>query len=236
MDDLEIITTSDGSHTLRNSRLKETYHSVHGAVQESMHVFIGNGLEYYGAHHPGERISILEVGFGTGLNALLSAQHTMHTDIRIHYTTLEPFPLPEEVWSVLNYGDPDKGGHLYRALHQAAWNREVPVSPEFTIVKIDKSLHDAVLNAMYDIVYFDAFAPQIQPELWSYGALGKVVSRLNAGGVFVTYSAKGQLKRDLKTLGMAVETLPGPPGKNEMVRGIRLNLAPDFSNSVQGSI
>ena len=160
MDDLEIITTSDGSHTLRNKTLNETYHSVHGAVQESMHVFIQHGLEYYCEQHHPKEVSILEVGFGTGLNALLSAQHTMHTDVSIRYTTLEPFPLPENVWSVLNYGDADKGGHLYRALHEAAWNREVAISPEFTILKLDKSLHDASLEESYHIIYFDAFAPR----------------------------------------------------------------------------
>ena len=219
MDELEIITTSDGSHTLRNKTLNETYHSVHGAVQESMHVFIQHGLEYYCEQHHPKEVSILEVGFGTGLNALLSAQHTMHTDVSIRYTTLEPFPLPENVWSDLNYGDADKGGHLYRALHEAAWNREVAVSPEFTILKLDKSLHDASLEESYDIIYFDAFAPQIQPELWAYVSLEKVVKCLKEGGVFVTYSAKGQLKRDLRSLGLEVETLAGPPGKNEMVRG-----------------
>lgn len=221
MESLEIITTSDGSHTLRNRALNETYHSIHGAVQESLHVFIGNGLAYYDERHRGEWISILEVGFGTGLNALLSAQHTMHTDIRIRYTTIEPFPLKKEVWSVLNYGDPDKGGHLYRALHEAAWNQQVPISQEFTILKLDKPLQAVDLDESYDIIYFDAFAPQIQPELWSYTSLQKVVSLLKAGGVFVTYSASGQLKRDLKALGLSVDTLAGPPGKNEMVRGVK---------------
>jgi tRNA U34 5-methylaminomethyl-2-thiouridine-forming methyltransferase MnmC len=222
MNDLEIITTSDGSHTLRNKQLNETYHSIHGAVQESMHVFIQHGLEYYCVQHRPESVSILEVGFGTGLNALLSAQHTMHTDVSIRYTTIEPFPLPSEIWSVLNYGDPDKGGHLYRALHEAAWNQEVSISPKFTILKIDKTLADVALEEYYDIIYFDAFAPQIQPQLWSYASLEKVVGVLTTGGVFVTYSAKGQLKRDLKTLGLKVDTLPGPPGKNEMVRGVLL--------------
>ena len=222
MDDLEIITTSDGSHTLRNKKLNETYHSVHGALQESMHVFIQHGLEYYCAQHQPREISILEVGFGTGLNALLSAQHTLYADVRIRYITIEPFPLPENVWSVLNYGDADKGGHLYRALHQSTWNREVPISPGFMILKLDKSLHDVTLDESCDLIYFDAFAPQKQPELWEYASLEKVVKCLKKGGVFVTYSARGQLKRDLRSLGLEVETLAGPPGKMEMVRGMKV--------------
>lgn len=221
MDDLELIMTEDGSHTLRNGRLNETYHSVHGALQESMHVFIGNGLEYYAANHPGQDMAILEVGFGTGLNALITAQYTMYGNIRIRYVSIEPFPLPEEVWSALNYGDPDKGGHLFNALHETPWNREVPVLPGFKLFKIKDTLESVELKKHYDIIYFDAFGPQVQPALWSYASLEKVVSRLNPGGIFVTYSAKGQLKRDLKALGLKVETLPGPPGKNEMVRATK---------------
>lgn len=223
MSDLEIIVTADGSHTLRNRSLDETYHSVHGAMQESMHVFIQHGLEYYCAQHQPKEISILEVGFGTGLNALLTAQHALYTDASLRYVTIEPFPLPANVWSVLNYGDADKGGHVYRALHEADWNRDVPLSPGFTLHKIDKSLHDVMLDESYDLIYFDAFAPQKQPQLWEYASLEKVIKCLKPSGVFVTYSAKGQLKRDLRSLGLEVETLAGPPGKAEMVRGRRVS-------------
>lgn len=222
MADLEIITTSDGSHTLRNKQLNETYHSIHGAVQESMHVFIKNGVEYYCETYQPKNISILEVGFGTGLNALLTLQYARHNSLFIRYTTLEPFPLLQDVWSKLNYGDRDKGEHHFRALHEAGWNSEISLAPEFTILKVDKSLQEVQLNDVYDLVYFDAFAPGVQPELWAYEALKKVATPLKAGGVFVTYSAKGQMKRDLKNLGLKVETLPGPPGKNEMVRALKV--------------
>jgi tRNA U34 5-methylaminomethyl-2-thiouridine-forming methyltransferase MnmC len=221
MDEIEIITTSDGSHSLRNNRLNETYHSVHGALQESMHVFIKHGLEHYYEAHPGLNISILEVGFGTGLNALLTLEFAIQNKIHIRYKTLEPFPLPKNIWSKLNYGDRLKAEDYFTALHQADFDSEVVVGPAFTLAKIGQGLEQAQLNEVYDVVYFDAFAPSVQPELWMYDLLRKVTVNLKTEGVFVTYSAKGQLKRDLKSLGLRVETLPGPPGKNEMVRGTR---------------
>jgi len=221
MDDLEIITTSDGSHTLRNKQLKETYHSIHGAVQESMHVFIRHGLEFFNDQHQSNGISVLEVGFGTGLNALLTLQYAVEKHINIRYTAIEPFPLEEEVWSKLNYGDPDKGNEHFKSMHEAEWNTEVSLIPGFSILKRKRTLQEVELNDVYDVIYFDAFGPSIQPELWEYAALEKVVGVLKVNGVFVTYSAKGQLKRDLRLLGLAVETLAGPPGKNEMVRGRR---------------
>ena len=219
MDELEIITTSDGSHTLRNKQLNETYHSIHGAVQESTHVFIKNGLQYFYQTNQRKDISILEIGFGTGLNAWLTLQHAAQNQIRINYQTLEPFPLAEEVWSTLNYADADR--QHFDLIHNSSWEKETSVTPEFSILKQKISLGEAMLNDRYDVIYFDAFAPSVQPELWVYDALKKVTERLNEGGVFVTYSAKGQLKRDLKSLGLTVETLPGPPGKLQMVRARR---------------
>jgi tRNA U34 5-methylaminomethyl-2-thiouridine-forming methyltransferase MnmC len=221
MNEIEIITTSDGSHSLRNNRLNETYHSVHGALRESRHVFLKNGLQHFHESHRGQDISILEVGFGTGLNALLTLLFAVENNVFIRYTTLEPFPLEEAVWSKLNYGSQLKAEDHFAALHMADCNREVEMVTEFRMVKIAEGLQEAKLNEGYDVVYFDAFAPSVQPVLWARDALEKVVVHLKAGGVFVTYSAKGQLKRDLKDLGLRVETLPGPPGKNEMVRGTK---------------
>ena len=220
MSTLEIITTSDGSHTLRNHELNETYHSIHGAVQESQHVFIRNGLEYFYQRSQAKNIAILEIGFGTGLNALLAWQYAIEHNVIIHYATLEPFPLTEEIWSKLNYGTLQTDRSQFRLLHEAEWNEDVFLTPEFILLKIKRPLREASLNEPYDIIFFDAFAPSVQPELWSADALEKVIALLNPGGIFVTYCAKGQLKRDLKTLGLKVETLPGPPGKNEMVRGM----------------
>ncbi|HEY9487658.1 MAG TPA: tRNA (5-methylaminomethyl-2-thiouridine)(34)-methyltransferase MnmD [Chryseosolibacter sp.] len=222
MENLEIITTSDGSHSLRNKQLNETYHSVHGAVQESMHVFIQNGLDYYCRNHHPKIISVLEVGFGTGLNALLTLDYAVVNKVAVRYHTLEPFPLEEDVWSKLNYGAHKKEEEYFRSLHAVEWDREISLAPEYTLVKSKTLLQDADLKGFYDVVYFDAFAPSRQPELWSYASLEKVTRILGPEGVFVTYSARGQLKRDLKVLGLKVETLVGPPGKNEMVRGTRL--------------
>lgn len=221
MHSLEIITTSDGSHTLRNSELNETYHSVHGAMRESLHVFIHCGLAYCIEKHRLKDVSVLEVGFGTGLNALLALQYAVRNEVKIHYTSLEPFPLTEEFWSQLNYTEGAAEREQFRALHQAPWDEVVSVTPDFSLLKIKSSLQDVHLDRSHDVVFFDAFAPGKQPELWSLEALTKVITHLRQGGIFVTYSAKGQLKRDLKSLGLVVETLPGPPGKKEMVRAGR---------------
>lgn len=218
MDELEIITTSDGSHSLRNRRLNETYHSVHGARQESMHVFIRNGLQYFHRTQAAKSASVLEVGFGTGLNALLTWEYAREHKLEVRYTTLEPFPLVEEVWSKLNYDQSDPG--RFRLIHEAEWDKEILLAREFSIQKRKCSMAEANLDERWDVIYFDAFAPAVQPELWSHDALKLVTNKLDRAGVFVTYSAKGQLKRDLRDLGLKVETLPGPPGKNEMVRGI----------------
>lgn len=224
MDDLEIIITSDGSHTLRNKSLNETYHSVHGAVQESMHVFIRNGLDYFRREHKTKHVSILEVGFGTGLNALLTLQYARENSISIWYHTLELYPLPVEVWSKLNYGNDDT--KLFADIHQSPWEIECSISPGFSITKQKASLLDVKLDLRYDVIYFDAFAPSIQPALWELDSLERVTNNLNHGGIFVTYSAKGQLKRDLRSLGLQVETLPGPPGKLQMVRASK-TMTPD---------
>lgn len=221
MDDLEIIRTSDGSHTLRNNHLSETYHSVHGAVQESQHVFIRHGLEYFDETTNTEAISVLEIGFGTGLNAFLAAQYAARHRVLIQFTTLETFPLRKEVWSRLNYAREER--HLFDALHDATWGSMVSITPFFSIEKREVPLQDVALNGFFNVVFFDAFAPSVQPELWTFEMLKKATDSLTTGGVFVTYSAKGQLKRDLRSIGLRVEALPGPLGKREMVRALRVH-------------
>jgi tRNA U34 5-methylaminomethyl-2-thiouridine-forming methyltransferase MnmC len=218
---LKIITTSDGSHSLLNEELNETYHSVHGAIRESLYVFIQNGLEYWLKKND-VPLSVFEVGFGTGLNALLTLQFAKEFKKKIHYTTIEPFPLPEQIWSGLNYPTSLHGEKEYDALHIARWDSEQSIDVNFTIRKLNTTLEKVEIpEATLDVVYFDAFAPSKQPELWNIALLEKVCRGLKPGGVLVTYCAKGQLKRDLKSLGLMVETLPGPPGKKEMVRGAK---------------
>jgi tRNA U34 5-methylaminomethyl-2-thiouridine-forming methyltransferase MnmC len=219
---VEIITTSDGSHSLLNRELNETYHSVHGAVQESIHVFIKNGFDHLLQNANPENMAILEIGFGTGLNALLTMQHAASLKNQITYTSLEAYPVAEEIWSKLNYPSSAEMQTFFKDLHQASWNTEVSITPNFKLTKLHQTLqHTTLAAASFDLVYFDAFAPSKQPEMWTLEMLGKVVDRMRQEAVFVTYCAKGQLKRDLKSLGLTVETLPGPPGKKEMVRAVR---------------
>lgn len=216
---LKIIATADGSHTLLNESINETYHSVHGAIQESMHVFIKHGAEH--AYHESKKphLSIFEIGFGTGLNALLTAKFAQEHSLRVHYTSIEAYPLDERWWSQLNYPSLLNMSTEYNALHRASWNGWQEVCPYFSIRKLHTKLSDLDLDSeAFDLIYFDAFAPSRQPEMWSLDNVEKIVKLLGKRGVLVTYCAKGQLKRDFLSLGFQVETLPGPPGKKEMVR------------------
>lgn len=220
MESIKIITTEDGSHSLLNETLDETYHSRHGAKQESNYVFIDKGLNFFVDQNSAKAVSILEIGFGTGLNALLTAKKSSADQITINYTTIETDPLPPEIWKTLNYS---LNNLLFEDIHEANWNEWVSLTPTFKLFKNQISLQQVVFNdEEFDVIYFDAFAPNKQPEMWTYEMLEKVYRALKLNGVFVTYCAKGQLKRDLKTLGMSVESLSGPPGKREMVRAIKL--------------
>lgn len=222
MSSIKIITTSDGSHSLLNEDLNETYHSVHGAIQESNHVFIRNGLEFYARTINPSKVSVLEVGFGTGLNALLTIRHMIKSPVAVQYTALELFPLPEEVWSALNYHQLIGLEDNFSQIHRSPWGKAQMIIPNFELTKLHTSLQEVSLEKdSYDLIYFDAFAPSKQPELWTFSMLQKIEGAMRLDAVFVTYCAKGQLKRDLKALGLEVETLQGPPGKNEMVRAVK---------------
>ncbi len=219
MNSLKIITTQDGSHSLLNEQLNETYHSVHGALQESKHVFILHGLDFVSKNLGKSTLHVLEIGFGTGLNALLTLQQALTNNLIIHYTTLEAFPVKEDVWSKLNYAESLESKKWFEKLHQANWNQWTEVSPTFQLRKLNATLQEAALkDNHFDLIYFDAFAPNKQPEMWEIQVLKKITEAMKPEGVFVTYCAKGQLKRDLARLKLSIETLPGPPGKREMVR------------------
>jgi len=220
---IKIITTDDGSHSLYVPDLKETYHSTHGAWQESQHVFIKHGLDFMMEREKLEKLNILEVGFGTGLNAILSVQWMLGADTQIEYHTLEPFPLDLELINQLNYGEFIKEESLidiYHKIHACNWQASIPITENFSIVKHQTKLEDFKTNVKFDLVYYDAFAPSKQAELWTLEMIQKVSDMMSEGGVLVTYCAKGQFKRDLRAAGLEVETLPGPPGKKEMVRGV----------------
>jgi tRNA U34 5-methylaminomethyl-2-thiouridine-forming methyltransferase MnmC len=217
----EIILTKDGSHSLLNTELNETYHSVHGALQESVHVFIKSGLDFYLEQHQPENVSILEIGFGTGLNALLTVQRALEIKTKIQYTSLEAYPIQEATWQQLNYGEALAMQDYFHKLHEAPWETASLIVPNFELLKRKVTLQQVELQPSFDLIFFDAFAPNKQPEMWQPEMLAKVVESLRPSGVFVTYCAKGQVKRDLRSLDLLVETLPGPPGKKEMVRASR---------------
>ncbi len=220
---IKIITTDDGSHSLYVPELKETYHSTHGAWQESQHVFIKHGLDFILQNNELKKLNILEIGFGTGLNAILTVQSTLNSMAQIEYHTLEPFPLDLELINQLNYDEFIKEASLidvFHEMHEAAWGSLISVTENFSIKKYKTKLEDFKPKVKFDLVYYDAFAPNKQAELWQLEVIERVSQMMNVGGVFVTYCAKGQFKRDLKAAGLAVETLQGPPGKKEMVRGI----------------
>ena len=223
MENLKIIATGDGTHTLLNSRLNETYHSTRGAVTESVYVFIESGLTHFLSRTPSaESVRVFEMGFGTGLNAYLTFQFAEKKKVAVEYHSIEAFPISREVAGQLNYfAENPIHQEQFRHFHALPWNEAHRLSTYFSIKKILGRIEEQITApACYDVVYYDAFAPSKQAEVWSIEILNKVVSSLAPGGIFVTYCARGQLKRDLKNLGCQVETLPGPPGKKEMVRAV----------------
>lgn len=223
MSGLKVIETQDGSHSLLNESLNETYHSTHGAIQESLHVFIKNGLHFLLKENPPREIAVLEIGFGTGLNALLVLRESLNGENKISYTSVEAFPVAPQFISQLNYADQLNFNPVhFLDLHQADWNKMVKITSTFEIEKREGTVQEMNFeDEVYDLVFFDAFAPNKQPEMWEKALLQKIFRTMKKDSVFVTYCAKGQVKRDLKSVGFKVETLPGPPGKREMVRATK---------------
>jgi tRNA U34 5-methylaminomethyl-2-thiouridine-forming methyltransferase MnmC len=221
MNEVTVIVTEDGSSSLIQNEINETYHSVHGALQESKHVFINSGLTPALQANIKE-ISILEIGFGTGLNALLTFIATQQSTTQIYYETIEAYPLTKTTVAQLNYPFILNIASPFTAIHECDWNVLCNISARFLLHKRAIKIEVASLAVKkFDLVYFDAFAPSKQPEMWTLSILEKVVNAMKPQGIFVTYSSKGQLKRDLSTLGLLVEKLSGPPGKREMIRAIK---------------
>ena len=214
--------TNDGSHTLFVTELNEHYHSTFGAVQESMVVFIQSGLNYL--DHIRTPLQILEMGFGTGLNAFLTCLECEKFSRQINYTGVEKFPLSKGITDLLNYPgfiDPSTQS-VFRLIHKAPWNQETNITGNFMLHKIDKDIRDILPeNDTYDLVYFDAFGPDVQPELWTEEVFQKVALSMKKGGILVTYSVKGSVRRALKNSGFEVEKIPGPPGKREIARATK---------------
>ena len=211
-----IIETEDGSHTLYVPELEEHFHSTHGAIQESNHVFIKNGL----LRCCKNEIKLLEVGFGTGLNALLTLINK--GDKIIHYFSLEKYPLSINEYSQLNYPKLANGEweQEFNLMHSCAWNKPVEIVPGFVLIKINEDLTTFDFNLpLMDLIYFDAFAPGKQPEMWEESILSKIASQTSDGGVFATYCAKGEVRRSLIRSGFNMQRIAGPPGKMEMLYG-----------------
>ena len=216
---IELVTSEDGSHTLRIPELKEHYHSHKGALRECEHVFIKMGLEYLQENN---EIRLLEVGFGTGLNALVTALRKGSQTI--YYTGLEPIPLHSEIIEKLNYStllDNNEAHQVFQKLHHSSWNTPTEIVAGFHLEKREQKLEEFKPIHPFDLVYYDAFAPHAQPELWVPSIWEQLYDQMIPGGILVTYCAKGQVRRDMQVAGFTVERLPGPPGKREMLRAIR---------------
>ena len=218
---IKIITTEDGSHSLFDEELNETYHSTRGAKGESMHVFIKEGLEYWLSQNQADEIRIVEVGLGTGLNAFLTAQFAEQQNQKIHFTSLEPFPIQKEIYENLNYYERDDEQRLLLNIHESDWEKEVEISKNFKLHKTATKLERFSTRTLFNLIYFDAFAPSKQPEVWSMENLKKCFNLLQKGGNLTTYCAQGQFKRNLAEAGFDVETLQGAMGKKEMVRAVK---------------
>jgi tRNA U34 5-methylaminomethyl-2-thiouridine-forming methyltransferase MnmC len=222
--EFKIINTGDGSNSIFVPSLKETYHSTFGAITESQYVFIQEGLNFYLNTNLKPEVNILEIGFGTGLNALLTLAFCEQWNFPIAYATLEPFPLDLEITSKLNFCDNQL---LFRRetelelIHNAVWENEVEITKNFVLTKTQKKLEEFKSNSQFDLVYFDAFAPTKQPELWDIDVIARATDILAENGMLVTYCASRQFRRNLISLGLEVEVLKGPPGKLEMVRAIK---------------
>ena len=223
----EIIVTADGSHTVQLKDRNITYHSHHGAVQESKHVFIEAGFLHREKQLPGT-LRLFEMGFGTGLNALLTLTEAKKLNKPIVYSAIENYPLTASETGSLNYNEAIPGSkEVFERLHQAEWDKKIAITPFFTLNKINADLLAYTFEEPVDLIYYDAFAPTAQPELWTLEVFQKLYALLAPGGVLVTYCSKGDVRRAMMAAGFLVEKLPGPKGKREMVRASRSTMLDD---------
>lgn len=218
----KVIDTGDGSKTLFIPEMDEQYHSVNGARTESEYVFLKQGY----IHHSSESPKIFEVGFGTGLNALLTACLAQQLKRKTTFISIEKYPLESDLIKQLNYGKliSAEAEQLFNKIHEAKWDTETTISKYFELLKIegDLTIHQFQSSDNFDLVYFDAFGPDKQPDMWSHEIFEKIYDACAPNSVFVTYSAKGSIRRQLRNCGYTMERLPGPPGKRQMLRGTKL--------------
>lgn len=218
----EIRLTADGSPTVFDANTGAAFHSMFGALRESAHVFIGEGL-VQAIRKFGGAVSIFEMGFGTGLNALLTHRHTTGAPVTIHYETIELYPLEHAIVDALadHYPADAEETDLFHRMHSAAASKEYIFRRGFKFVKQIGDLRTAVLRSGIQLVYFDAFAPDDEPSLWTDEIFLKLYTAMAAGGLLTTFCAKGEVRRTMLRCGFSVERIPGPPGKREMLRATK---------------
>jgi tRNA U34 5-methylaminomethyl-2-thiouridine-forming methyltransferase MnmC len=217
-----IFVTGDGSHSISDEDRQVTYHSKYGAIQESKHVFIESGIKKLAEEK--STIDIFEMGFGTGLNALLTLLQTEICHQAIYYETIELFPLQKIYYERLNYCrmlNREDLERKFQNLHQCAWDEEVIIGPYFRFKKVNKSLLDHIFNKPFDIIFYDAFAPLAQPELWTKEIFEKLFVALLPGAALTTYCSKAEVQRNMKAAGFIIEKLPGPLHKREILRAVK---------------
>ena len=221
---LTLVDTADGSKTIYNAQVGEQYHSRHGALQESQHVFLQSGLTFFLEKYEADTADILEVGFGTGLNFLLTADHSLQNRIKIHYTGIEAYPLSLEMITSTGYSR-YLSVDIWESFvenYSKAFEATTQINPYCKLEIAEGKLLEFNTERLYDVVYFDAFAAVHQPEMWTDESLSHICSFIRPGGVFVTYAITGNLKRSMKALGFSIEKAPGAPGKREMLRAVKL--------------
>lgn len=215
----KIIKTSDGSSSVYLPEWDENYHSKHGAIQEAYHVFIKNGLDLF---EDGSRLSILEMGYGTGLNCFISYLEAVKRKVKVDYIGLEGYPLDVDIIKNLNHLEQlhaEEATEVYSRIISSKWGKKVEIDQSFKLTKLEIMFEDFEEHQIANLIYFDAFGARVQPELWTETMFKKMYEALVGGGVLVTYAAKGSVRRAMQAVGFEVERLPGPPGKREMLRG-----------------
>jgi tRNA U34 5-methylaminomethyl-2-thiouridine-forming methyltransferase MnmC len=215
----KVIITADGSSSIYLPEWEEHYHSKHGAIQEAYHVFVKNGLDLF---KNSRKVSILEIGFGTGLNCFITFLESNERDLIIAYTGVEAYPVPEEELMQLNYVQElqaENKREYFIEMHQIPWGVEHALTEYFSILKRQQFFDQIEDKDTYNLIYFDAFGARVQPELWTEEIFKKMFDSLKKDGILVTYSAKGSVRRAMQSVGFLVEKLQGPPGKREMLRG-----------------
>lgn len=219
----KIITTADGSKTIHIEDWNEQYHSKHGAIQEAQHVFIKEGLQHYSANNKSTSVDILEIGFGTGLNAFLTLLEADNIKSKINYVGVEAYPVSMYDINQLNYVEliSAENETVFNKLHTVSWEKEHEITSKFKLQKRQQFFSEIKDNYAFDLIYFDAFGARVQPELWSKSIFETMYKALKPNGVLVTYAAIGEVKRNMKSLGFMVERLKGPPGKRHMLRATK---------------